>query len=127
MDANTTIGAFVEGTIQWMDWITIVFAFGAMFGSLYNAIQRRKEKDEIKIYIIKENKKFLMPISTIRKHVTRAEIGGILRALYMGGIYQIKYTTNKEYTQNIFDIQTGKANELVIKLEKNDKFEWYKN
>ncbi len=28
--------------ITWMDWATIIFAFGAMFGTFYNIWQRRK-------------------------------------------------------------------------------------
>ncbi len=90
-------------------------------------IYGNEEKDEIKIYVTKEEQKILMPISTIRKHITRAEVGGILRSLYMGGTYQIKYLTSKNYTENILAIQKGKINELIIVLEENDKFDWNEN
>ncbi len=106
---------------SFFDGIVTIFTFA---GVLYNIWQRRTEKDEIKIYIVKENQKIPMPISTIRKHITRAEIGGVLRSLYMGQTYTIDYLNSKKYSKNILDIQQGKSNELLINLTDGDTFEY---
>lgn len=111
-----------EKIITWMDWVTIVFAFFAMLASGFNVWQRKKDKEKIEIYIEKDNKKILLPTYVIRKNFTRAEVFGILGALEKDNDFKIKYTSDDKFIKDIFDIQTGKEKELIIKLDKNDKF-----
>ncbi len=110
--------------ITWMDWATIIFAFLAMFVSGINFYKRMKDNDEIQICIIYNNTKKLMPIVILRKHFTRAEVQGVLRALNYGKLYSIKYLLHEKFSKNILNIQNGKSKKLNIILEEGDSFDW---
>lgn len=108
--------------IDLLDKITILFASGAMYFSFSNWLKRKKDMEKIEIYIEKNKQKILLPSYVIRKNFTRAEVYGILGALENDSDFKIKYTSDKNFIKNIFDIQTGKGKELIVKIDENDKF-----
>lgn len=113
---------YITQTIDLLDKITILFAFGAMYFSFSNWLKRKKDTEKIEIYIEKNEQKILLPSYVIRKNFTRAEVFGILGALENDSDFKIKYTSDKDFTKNIYDIQTGKEKELIVKIDENDKF-----
>lgn len=113
-----------EKIITWMDWATIIFAFVTMILSFCNIWQRKKDKDKIEIYIQKNDQKIRLKTYMIRKNFTRAEVFGMLGALDKDSSFKIKYTSNADFIENIFNIQKGKQKELVIKIDENDKFDY---
>lgn len=83
-----------------------------------------KENDKIEIYTKKPNEeKQQLSTYIVRKNFTRAEIFGILGALHKEGKFEIKYTSSIDFAKDVFDVQTGKKEELIIKLDSKDEFE----
>lgn len=87
---------------------------------------RNKEKVEnalIKIFILKNDKRKELPIDITRKQITRSEIMGILGAFDKDSKFDIKYTSKKEFLEQITRIQQNKSDEIIIRIDKNDKFD----
>jgi len=105
-----------------MDWITIVFAFFAMFGSFYSMYRHKKhhqmELRKIKIIFYVEDKRYLLDVDIPRKHISRSEIQGILAAfqLNVASRYSLLYLSDIHFLNDIFSIQNGKLDRLVIRL-----------
>ncbi len=120
-------------TIDTMDKITIVFSFITMFvvigNFVYNRWKEYKNKELIKFFFevngIKENKE---RFSIIRKNVTRAEIAGYLSFIQKDSKdrYNISHLMTQQFFDDIYKIQQGKQDELIIKMDKTqqDKFAW---
>jgi len=135
MDANTTqLVTTVKDTIQWMDWITVVFSFGAMFVSGINWWNDKKQKqlelEKIKIYFfIEETKqKYLLDLDIARKDIARAEIQGVLSAFQKipSQRYSISYLSDIKFLDDIYKIQNNKENRLHIKITQKEFDGWEK-
>lgn len=116
-----------ETIITQLDYITIVFAFFAMIASGYNYIARKKEMNEIEIFISINHQKRQLPIKIIRKNVTRAEIKGIMSDFDKDHNFTISYLKSPEFMNDIFLIQRGKKDSLIIKINDSDKFNFDEN
>ncbi len=110
--------------IAWMDWATIVFAFGAMFFSARNWWNARKQLKPIKIIIERNGEQKIIPFEIIRKNFSRAELFGILGAFDKDSKFNIKYTSSKDFFQQISDIQESKKDKIIIYVSNSDKFDW---
>ncbi|MSN96877.1 hypothetical protein F1B92_06820 [Campylobacter sp. FMV-PI01] len=113
--------------ITYLDYITIIFAFCAMFASGYNLFSRRKDMEEIEIFIINKDKKIKLPIRILRKNITRAEIKGIVSDFEKDHNFTISYLKSPEFLNDIFLIQKGKKDVLVIEIKEYDKFDFNEN
>ncbi|QDS04419.1 hypothetical protein [Campylobacter fetus] len=110
----------------------------------------KESNQEIDIFIEKIDKngikkKFKLPITIKRKYFTRAELLGILGGFHSKPHYSIRYTTKKEFFENIKNVQDVKENKITIFVdsskptidksddepitnkEGNDKFDWEPN
>lgn len=114
----------VEQIITWMDWATIIFAFFAMFISAVNWWNEKKQLKPIKIIIEKNGERETLPLDIVRKNFTRSEVFGVLGAFDRDSKFSIKYTSTKEFFEQISDIHELKKDYLVIPLDENDKFDW---
>ena len=114
--------------ITWMDWATIIFSFFAMFGVFYNIYKSKKQLEKITIYFVVESsgKRILIDKNLTRKDCKRSEIQGVLRTKLVKGktFYEVDYIGEDRYFENIYDIQTGKADSLDIYL-KDDELEQF--
>ncbi|CZE46365.1 hypothetical protein [Campylobacter geochelonis] len=117
------MGEFFMSAITYMDYVTIIFAFATMFAVFWQWYFRRKDNNEITIYIDKDGEKNELPIKILRKNISRAEVFGILGALHTGQQWSIKYTSTVEFMQDILQIQLYKKDFLEIKLTSNDNFQ----
>jgi hypothetical protein len=117
-----------KNIITWMDWATIIFSFFTMFGVFYNIYKNKKQLEKITIYFVVESsgKRILIDENLTRKDCKRSEIQGVLRTkLVKGKIhYEVDYIGEDRYFENIYDIQTGKADSLDIYL-KDDELEQF--
>jgi hypothetical protein len=114
----------IKTVITWMDWATIVFSFLAMCASGLNWWNNKKQLKPIKIIIEKNGIQDTLPLDIIRKNFTRAEIFGILGAFDKDSNFKIKYTSSREFLNQISDIQESKSDQLIVKIEDKDKFDW---
>ncbi|WP_419257626.1 hypothetical protein [Campylobacter fetus] len=110
----------------------------------------KESNQEIDIFIEKIDKngikkKFKLPITIKRKYFTRAELLGILGGFHSKPHYSIRYTTKKEFFENIKNVKDVKENKITIFVdsskptidksddepitnkEGNDKFDWEPN
>jgi len=114
----------IEQVITWMDYATIIFAFIAMFGTGLNWWNRKKQLQKVKIYfnLINNNKEYPVDTNLTRKDCQRSEIQGILRTKLIKSetSYKIKYLSNKEYVEQIFNIQNSKSDKLTIYLQEDE-------
>ena len=112
----------LNSLITIMDWVTIVFAFFAMFGSFYSMYRHKKhqqmELKKIKIIFYTKDKRYLLDVDIPRKHISRSEIQGILAAfqLNVASRYSLLYLSEIHFLNDIFAIQNGKLDRLIIKL-----------
>ncbi len=83
-----------------------------------------KQLQAVTIFIEKEGEEIELPIKIIRKNFTRSELSGVLRALDKKGKFDIAYMSTIIYFQDIEDVQEGKKDNFIIKLGKEDKFEF---
>ena len=122
---DTNILTTVKDTMQWMDWITIFFSFGAMLFSIINWKKEKKQFEEIKIKLEFEDKVIRdIPSYILRKDFSRAEIKGILRGLDENESYKIDYIDNPKSTflKDILEVQKGKQ-EFIIPITYKDDFD----
>lgn len=113
-----------EKIITWMDWITILFSFFAMFFTGIDWFNNRKQFEKISIYF-NENK---LNIDIARKDLTRQEIQGLL-ALFridMCKSYHIDYLSEIDYLDSIYKVSASKSDKLIIKLSEKE-LEQFKN
>lgn len=113
-----------ETIITQLDYVTIVFAFCAMIASGYNFIARKKDMNEIEIFVIINAKKRQLPVKIMRKNVTRAEIKGIMSDFDKDHNFTISYLKSPEFMNDIFLIQKGKKDSLTIEIKSSDKFDF---
>lgn len=110
----------------------------AVLVNLYiNSKNRQKQLENIPIYFkIKEtNTKYKLKLDIPRKEITRGEIQGLLSNFLVDSTkrYNIdSMSDNLDYLQNIYKVQNGECNELVIlvsqeELEGTKKDEQNKN
>lgn len=111
-----------------MDKVGIVWGFVLIIITIinftYNLYYRRNKEKEITIFIEFDGKKQELPHKIIRRNFTRSEIFGILGALDSDSKFNIKYTASSAFFNDILLVQKGKKDEIIIKLENNDKFDW---
>ena len=102
--------------IDYLDKITIVFAFITMILTFINYIQAKKQLQKIKIVFICNEKEILIDNNLTRKDCQRGEIQGILRTKLKKGIssYSINFLKKSEYFENIYNVQNAKTDKLSI-------------
>ncbi len=83
-----------------------------------------KQLQAVTIFIEKEGEEIELPIKIIRKNFTRSELSGVLRALDKKDKFDIAYMSTITYFQDIEDVQEGKKDSFIIKLGKEDQFEF---
>ncbi len=118
-----------EKIITWIDWITIIFSFFAMFFAFKNWWNSKKELEKISICF--NNKELNLDIT--RKDFTRQELQGILGILRvdMTKNYDIQFLKKIEYLDLIYQIQIGNKSSLNIEITESElkqfRNEIYKN
>jgi len=113
----------IEIGIEWLDKFTIIVASIAAVASGRNWWRNRKQLQKIKIYFQTPNEKIhLENFDITRRSLTRSELMGILGILQRSSEkrYNIEHLGTKEFFQDLFDIQNGEKDELVIKLTQNE-------
>lgn len=115
-----------EKVITWMDWITIVFSFLAMFFAFKNWWNNKKQLKLIQIIIDRNGEKVKLPFEIMRKNLTRSEVFGILGAFDKDSKFDIKYTSSRDFFRQVSDVQEAKKDEIIIYLKDTDKFDWIK-
>lgn len=113
-----------ETIITQLDYVTIIFAFCAMIASFYNLIARKKDMNEIEIFVIINAKKRQLPVKIMRKNFTRAEIKGIISDFDKDHNFTISYLKSPEFLNDIFLIQKGKKDSISIEIKGGDKFDF---
>jgi hypothetical protein len=81
-----------------------------------NFYKGRKNDEKIEIYFDINGEKKKLTTYILRKHISRAEIAGILRTKLKKEIseFNIQYLSTPEYAEDIFKIQKGKKDSLII-------------
>lgn len=117
----------LENVITWMDWTTIVFSFITMIFVVVNFFRNKKQQDIISLCFVLEDKEFCIHTYIMRKHLTRAEVSGLLGFFQKNSKdrHNIKYLSSEQYLKDIYDIQSGKKSKLLINVteEELEQFE----
>ncbi len=96
--------------------LTLIAAGGNLF---YSMRQNSKKKKLIRIrFQHSETGERFDVEELIREHFRRSEVQGILRNKLKEGIAQfdIAYLSDKKYLRDVFAVQQGKKDELVIRI-----------
>jgi len=112
--------------ITWMDWVTIIFSFFAMFFAFKNWWNNKKQLKPIQIIIDRNGEKEILPFEIMRKNFTRSEIFGVLGACDKDSKFEIKYTASRDFFRQVSEVQESKIDEVIIYLKDTDKFDWIK-
>lgn len=112
--------------MSYLDNVTIVFAFVIMILTILNFIRERKQLEKITIVFLVENEEMVVDDNLTRKDCQRSEIQGVLRTKLKKNktFYDIDFLKNRDYFENIYEIQKAKKDKLVIKLS-SDEFEQF--
>jgi len=95
---------------------------------IYNWWINKKQLQKIDVYIQKgDDPKVRIPTYMIRKNFTRSELFGILGALDKERDFKIAYLKSEAFLQNVLEIQQGREDEMIIRLQDGDKFDWSGN
>ncbi|MFA7090827.1 MAG: hypothetical protein WC149_03125 [Arcobacteraceae bacterium] len=116
-----------EKVITWMDWVTIIFSFVTMIFVVINFFRNKKQQDSIELcFVVDNDKEFCIPTYIMRKYLTRAEVSGLLGFFQKNSKdrHNIKYLSSEQYLKDIYDIQSGKKNKLLIRVT-NDELEQF--
>lgn len=108
--------------IDFLDKITIVFAFVIMCFTIYGWWQYRKMQQPVQIVLLRAGK-YRHLITVPRKMITRQEVLGILGLFDADSRFSIHYTTKPVFLYDIQSVYSGKKNKLVIPIKDTDKFE----
>ncbi|MDY0322130.1 MAG: hypothetical protein RBR23_10380 [Arcobacteraceae bacterium] len=112
-----------EKVITWMDWITICFSFITMILVIINFFKNKKQLDKIELcFAIEGQNEICIPTYLMRKHITRAEISGLLGFIQKNSKerHNIVYLSSEQYLKDIYDIQSGKKDRLLINVTKEE-------
>ena len=116
------------GFVDWFsgNWWTFIDALITLFTLwlvFWNYHKNRKNEDEIEVYFDVDGKKEKLTTYLLRKHISRAEIQGILRTKLKKGqkVFDIEYLSNPQYSKDVFQIQKGDKDDLIIKLTKEER------
>jgi hypothetical protein len=91
-------------------------------------LNRKQELDEINLYIKFEEKEKELIYPIKRKNFSRAELKGILRELHDGeSNYSLAYMSEDDFLNNVFAVQDGDKDEFIMKIYKDDTFEYKRN
>ena len=115
-----------EKIITYLDYVTIVFAFVIMILTFLNFLREKKQLEKITIVFLLEDEEMVVDDNLTRKDCQRSEIQGILRTKLKKekNFYDIDFLKNRDYFENIYEIQKAKKDKLVIRLS-NDEFEQF--
>jgi len=107
-----------DTVIDFLDKITIIFAFITMFGVLYGLYTRKKELDKIPIIFKNGENRYALDVDIVRKNLTRAEVLGILGVIQRDSTmkYNIAYLSKRRFFEDIALVQERKLDELIIEL-----------
>ena len=109
--------SFIDGAITIITLIIVA----------YNFLKAKKEKELqltkiLIIFKLSNGNEILVDKNLPRKDISRSEIQGVLRTKLKKGIkaYDIEYLKTDKYFENIYDIQAGKKDKLVILLNDDE-------
>ena len=99
--------------------ITIATVLGVFYGLYKNWLQSQ----EVALYFKTEDgKKKKLPITLIRKNVTRSEVSGLLGMLQKNSKdrHNIHFMTTEEYFKRLHTIQNENIKELIIDVSDDE-------
>lgn len=108
------------------NYIEPILSFCTLLGVIYNICQNKKQLENIDIFFEIENEKRKIDIPLMRKNCDRAEVQGLLRTQSIGqDKYTINYLSTREYLNQLFEVEKGKSNEIIILLSESEKYYFY--
>lgn len=109
---------------EWANKITIWIAFATLFFTWRNWLNDRKGKVDIKIQLhnLTDNNTMVLVQTVKRKHCTRSEIQGLLRASNNGNAYNINFLSTREFSDRLESIQNNKSKILIIDIKGQTEF-----
>ena len=111
---------FGGDTWTFIDALVTILTLSLVIWNLYQSFKQNKQ---IKIFIEKNKVKRPIPSYILRKNFVRSDIKGILKELHNSKEdYRIEYLINPNFQKEIFEIQKGIGDELVIYISENDFF-----
>lgn len=113
---------YFQSTVSFLDTVTIFFAFFAMLAAGKNYLNDRKQLQEVQICFNHMGQKLPLDLGIMRKHISRAEVMGILGVIQKDSRdkYNIDYLSTPEFMENIFRIQKGELDEILIEVSSKE-------
>ena len=106
--------------------VSILVTLGTFRMVIKNYLSNKKQLEKVQL-LISDKKDNLIPVQSyiLRKNFNRVEVKGILKELNIEKEYAIDYISNPKssFLKDIFEIQNGRRDELVINVIEGDKFD----
>ncbi|OCR94010.1 hypothetical protein [Campylobacter fetus] len=113
MACNHTLWQIFDGAV------TLITAVAVLINISIQASNKKKNLEKIKVYFETNGVKEQSPrFEIIRKDFTRSEIAGYLSFFTKDTVkrYSIEYLKEQNFFDDIYKVQEGKLNEVVIKI-----------
>jgi hypothetical protein len=113
----------LEDLLLAIDWIDKIISLVTVLFVIYKWWQDRKQDEKIAISFSLNGREILLEnISIIRRHITRSEILGILGVIQKNSKerYNIDYLSDVRFFEDLYKIQKGTLNKLVIVVTDNE-------
>lgn len=113
----------LEDLLLAIDWIDKIISLVTVLFVIYKWWQDRKQDEKIAISFSLNGQEILLEnISIIRRHITRSEILGILGVIQKNSKerYNIDYLSDVRFFEDLYKIQKGTLNKLVIVVTDNE-------
>lgn len=108
---------------DWLDKGTIWVATVTMVFTLINWRYNRKQQEDVVLVLHCGPESLTLPLTVKRRYCTRAEVQGILGAIYGEGRYIIPFLAKKEFSRRLELVQESKDNCLHIDVDLADVFQ----
>ena len=105
--------------------VSILVTFGTFVMVVRNYRANKKQLEPIKLHLHIREDIVQIPSYILRKNFNRVEVKGILKELHDSkDDYEIDYIANPKSTflKDIFEIQSGSKDDLVIEIKEKDIF-----
>jgi hypothetical protein len=114
---------------QYWSLIDGIITLATLIFVALNFYKGRKNDEKIEIYFDINGEKEKLTTFILRKHITRAEIAGILRSKKKTEVseFNIEYLSSVNYLEDIFKIQKGKKDSLIIHITPEEIKDFYDN
>jgi hypothetical protein len=108
------------GMWGFVDGIITLATLGFVFWNFYKG---KKNDEKIEVSFDIDGKKERLTTYILRKYITRAEVSGVLRSKLKKEIseFNIKYLSTSKYAEDIFKIQKGKKDTLIIHITQEER------